>query len=344
MLVVVSNADRDQHITPSWHPERPVRSQVVLDGLIEAGLGEVTVRLPARPATPEELRLVHDDAYLADIEAICAGGGGELDPDTFVSQGSWATASLAAGAGIVACEHLLAEDANGSNADAAFVIARPPGHHASRGRPMGFCVVNTIAVTAAWLVERGERVMILDWDVHHGNGTQDVFWNDPRVLYASVHGRHLFPGTGKWAEVGGPDALGATVNVPLPAHATGDVMLAAVDEVIGPQAERFAPTWVLVSAGFDAHRADPMADLSLTATDFALLTERVTNLAPAGHLALFLEGGYDLAALRASAGAAASASVGVRYRPDPSSSGGPGREFVTDLARRWADGFWSEDG
>lgn len=340
MLVVVSNTDQDRHITPSWHPERLARSRVVLDGLIEAGLDELTIRLPARPATPEELRLVHDGAYLADIEAICTGGGGELDPDTFLSQGSWVTASLAAGAGIVACERLLANDAD--DVDAAFVVARPPGHHASRDRPMGFCVVNTIALAAAWLAERGERVMILDWDVHHGNGTQDLFWDDPRVLYASVHGRHLFPGTGKWTEVGGPSALGGNVNVPLPAHATGDVVLAAVDEVIAPQAERFAPTWVLVSAGFDAHRADPMADLSLTATDFAVLSERVTNFAPAGRLVLFLEGGYDLEALRASAGAAAAASVGVRYRPEPASAGGPGRGFVTELARRWTDGFWAE--
>jgi acetoin utilization deacetylase AcuC-like enzyme len=336
MLLVVSNAADDDHHNPPWHPERPARSLVALEGLVEAGIADASVRVPARAATPDELGLVHDRTYLTTMQALCAAGGAALDPDTYVSPGSWETARLAAGAGIVACERLI--DGEG---DAAFVVARPPGHHAARAKPMGFCIVNTIAVAAAWLADRGERVLIVDWDVHHGNGTQDLFWDDPRVFYASVHGRHLFPGTGKWDEVGGPNARGTNLNVPLPPHATGDVVLSAFDDVLLPQAERFAPTWVLVSAGFDAHRADPIANLSLSAADFALLGERVAALVPRGRLALFLEGGYDLDALRSSAGAAAAAAIGVRHRPEATSSGGPGHDVVTALARRWADGFWA---
>jgi acetoin utilization deacetylase AcuC-like enzyme len=180
-------------------------------------------------------------------------------------------------------------------------------------------------VGAASLADQGERVMIVDWDVHHGNGTQAMFWDDPRVLYASTHQSPLYPGTGRAVETGGPGAPGLTVNVPLPPGATGDVVLCAIDEVISPVADRFAPTWVLVSAGFDAHRSDPLANLALTAGDFADLAARVGALAPAGgRLALVLEGGYDLDAVRLSVGASLSAATGGAFRPEPASSGGPG--------------------
>jgi acetoin utilization deacetylase AcuC-like enzyme len=338
MLVVVSNVDDDGHVTPSWHPERPSRSGAVLAGFTAAGLDDAIIRVAPRPASRDELALVHDPGYLAVIERLCANGGGEFDADTVVAGGSWETASLAAGGGIVACERLME-----GGAAAAFVVTRPPGHHASRDQAMGFCVVNTIAVAAAWLADRGERVLIVDWDVHHGNGTQDLFWDDPRVLYASVHGGHLYPGSGRWNEAGGPAARGLTLNVPLLGSTTGDVVLAAFDEVIAPAVERFAPTWVLVSAGFDAHRADPLADLSLTAADFGLLSERVMGFGAPGRVALFLEGGYDLEALAESAAAAAAATLGERYRPQPPSSGGPGRDRISALARRWADGFWADE-
>jgi acetoin utilization deacetylase AcuC-like enzyme len=183
-------------------------------------------------------------------------------------------------------------------------------------------------------------VLIVDWDVHHGNGTQDIFWDDPRVLFVSLHGGHLYPGTGRWHEAGGAAARGLTLNVPLAPGTTGDVLLAAFDEVIAGEAERFAPTWVLVSAGFDGHRADPLADLSLTAGDYGILAGRVRSLVPAGRLVLFLEGGYDLDALGASAGAAAAASIGEDHRPEPPSAGGPGRDAVNELSRRWGDRFW----
>src|SRR5205814_5425853 len=202
---------------------------------------------------------------------------------------------------------------------------RPPGQHATRDRAMGFCLLNNVAVTAAALADRGERVLIVDWDAHHGNGTQDCFYGDPRVLYVSMHEFSLYPGTGRLDETGTGKGAGATVNLPFPAGTTGDAYLASLDEVVVPVAERFDPTWVILSAGFDAHREDPLTDLGLTSGDFADLTERVMSLVPPGHRLAFLEGGYDLDALRDSAGACVSALAGGRYRPEAPTSGGPGR-------------------
>jgi acetoin utilization deacetylase AcuC-like enzyme len=194
---------------------------------------------------------------------------------------------------------------------------------------MGFCLFNNIAIATAELVNAGERVLIVDWDVHHGNGTQDIFWNDPRVLYVSTHQSPFYPGTGWAREVGGGNALGLTVNVPLPAGATGDVVQRALNDIATPVIEQFSPTWVLVSAGFDAHAADPLAELRLTSGDFAALARTVVEFAPAaGRLAFFLEGGYDLAALRASVGATLSAVLGGVGAADGTSSGGPGIDQV----------------
>ena len=159
---------------------------------------------------------------------------------------------------------------------------------------MGFCLFNSAAVAAAALAERGERVLIVDYDAHHGNGTQDVFWEDGQVVYVSLHQYPMYPGTGGLTEVGDGPGRGATVNFPLPAGATGDVYLAAIDEVIVPLAESFDPTWLLLSAGFDAHRADPLTDMGLSAGDYATMTARLAALVPAGRRIAFLEGGYDL--------------------------------------------------
>ena len=198
---------------------------------------------------------------------------------------------------------------------------------------MGFCLLNSLAICAAVLADRGERVVVLDWDAHHGNGTQDAFWTDPRVLYVSLHQWPLYPGTGRLEEVGEGDGEGSTVNLPLPPGATGDVYAAALDEVVAPVAADFDPTWVLVSAGFDAHRACPITDLGLSAGDFADLTSRSVALAPAGRRIVFLEGGYDLDAVAASAAACVGALAGVHHRPQAATSGGPGHEVVEAAAR-----------
>jgi acetoin utilization deacetylase AcuC-like enzyme len=186
-----------------------------------------------------------------------------------------------------------------------------------------------VAIAAASLVERGERVLVLDWDAHHGNGTQAIFWDEPNVLYASIHQSPLYPGTGRAQAVGGARARGLTLNVPVPEGATGDVFLCAVDEVIAPAAEAFAPTWVLVSSGFDAHRSDPLARLALSAGDFADLASRARELAPRpGRLVVVLEGGYDLDALRQGSGSVFARLLGTEYRPEPATSGGPGKKAV----------------
>jgi acetoin utilization deacetylase AcuC-like enzyme len=323
MLLVATDPRLAEHDPGRGHPERPARLTAAVDGLQAAGLEEATLRLEPRRATRDELARVHTVAYVEQLEAFCARGGGALDPDTAASAESWDAAVLAAGAGLEAVDAL-----DRGVGVAAFCAVRPPGHHALPGRAMGFCLFNNIAVTAAYLRARGDKVLIVDWDAHHGNGTQAMFWTDPSVMYVSLHEWPLYPGTGRLDEIGAGPATGTTINFPLPAGATGDVYLAALDEVVAPLAEGFAPDWVLVSAGFDAHVADPITGLGLRAGDFADLAGRVRELAPTGRTVAFLEGGYDLDALRDSVIATASALVGAGCRPEPATAGGPGGHVV----------------
>ncbi len=306
------------------HPERPSRVEAVAAGIDDLDLGSDRVDAPERAATFDELVRVHDPSYLRKLAAFCEEGGGKVDPDTYATPISWDAACAAAGAGLAAVDAL----ANG-RADVAFVAARPPGHHALANRAMGFCLINNVAVAAAQLADAGERVLIVDWDVHHGNGTEALFWDDDRICYVSTHQDRIYPGTGAASDTGGTAAPGLTVNIPLPAGATGDVMERALDDVVSPVVERFAPTWVLVSAGFDAHRDDPLASLELSSGDYARMATIVRGYAPnAGRLAVFLEGGYDLDALRASTAATLGALVGASSPAEAPTSGGPGIEAV----------------
>jgi acetoin utilization deacetylase AcuC-like enzyme len=322
-------ASADGHDTGNGHPERHARLVAVEEGVARADLGDALVPLAPRPATVEELSAVHDLRYLLQLEAFAEQGGGHLDPDTVVCTASYETAQRAAGLGLAAIDALRRGEA-----EAAFVAPRPPGHHANADRGSGFCLVNNVAVAARALADAGERVLILDWDVHHGNGTQEIFWNDPRVLYVSTHQSPAYPGTGHPREIGGPSARGTTINAPLPAGATGDVALRAIDDIIVSSVDPFGPTWVLISAGYDAHRDDPLADLAWSAGDYAALTKLVAGCAPAtGRTVCFLEGGYDLDALAASTAATLAALAGQPAETERESSGGPGMAEV-EWARR----------
>jgi acetoin utilization deacetylase AcuC-like enzyme len=320
-VLFVTHAHYLDHVAGARHPERPARLEAVLEGVRRAEIGEGLVPVEPRRATRAELELVHPADYLDAVERFCAAGGGRIDADTGAGPESYDVAMLAAGAGLAAVEHL---DAGGGSA--AFCAVRPPCHHALANRSMGFCLFNNVAVTAAALADRGERVLIIDFDAHHGNGTQALFYRDPRVLYVSMHEWPLYPGTGDLDEIGVGDGRGSTLNFPLPAGATGDVYLAAIDEVVVPLVEGWRPTWLLLSAGFDAHRCDPLTGLGLSSGDYADMMNRFVTLADSGRVVAFLEGGYDLEALAESTAATLAALAGSGYRAEPSTSGGPGRE------------------
>jgi acetoin utilization deacetylase AcuC-like enzyme len=323
MLIINGATDDAGHADPG-HPERPERLAAVMAGVEDLHLGEDLLAVAPYAASRAELARVHESTYLDQLGAFCFEGGGDLDADTYATYDSWSLAQHAAGAGLAVIKEMRIRGEG-----VGFVAVRPPGHHALRDRAMGFCLLNNIAVTAAELTSLGERVLIIDWDVHHGNGTQAIFWDDPNVLYVSTHQWPLFPGSGAPYEVGGLGALDTTVNLPLPPRATGDVVRAALEETAAPVIDAFNPTWVLVSAGFDAHRADPMADLALSNGDFAQLATLAASFAPSpGRLALFLEGGYDLAALRSSVSASLGALLGASAATEEPTSGGPGTDVV----------------
>ena len=325
-----------EHLAGPRHPERPERLQAVLSGVQRHGAIDALEPLEPIAATRADLERVHPRAYLDRIEHISTSGGGRLDPDTYASAGTWRAATLAAGAGLTAIEAMRRGEG-----DAAFCAVRPPGHHANATESMGFCLVSNVAVAAAALADQGERVLILDYDAHHGNGTQDVFYHDDRVLFVSIHQWPLYPGSGRHSEIGAGRGEGFTVNVPVPPGTTGDVYLRAIDEIIAPQVESFRPTWLIISAGFDAHRFDPITELGLTSGDYATITRRVLEFAPAGRRLVMLEGGYDLDALAWCSAAVVSVLAGDD--PDPvdltesDTSGGPGRSQIDTIARFWRE-------
>ena len=328
MLILVEPLAAAEH-AEAGHPERPERIDAARAGVADLHLGSDLHLVTPAPAGLEALVRVHSSAHLARLEQTSAAAPGHLDPDTFVTPSSWDAARLAAGAGLTAIEAARALEVP------AFVAARPPGHHATGDRAMGFCLLNNVAVAAAALVAAGERVLILDWDVHHGNGTQDIFWDEPDVLYVSLHQWPCYPGTGRADEVGGAGGRGTTLNVPLPPGSDGTIYRAALDVLVAPAVEAFSPTWVLVSAGFDAHRDDPLASMALVADDFAAMATTVASFAPApGRLLVFLEGGYSLEALRISVAASLGALVGApRQAPEQPAASPPPSDADEVVAR-----------
>jgi acetoin utilization deacetylase AcuC-like enzyme len=320
------------HDTGRRHPESPARLGAVLDAVAGAIDDGALVPIEPRLATGVELGAVHHAEMLVRIEEACAAGA-RLDPDTVAVPASWEAARLAAGAGLTAVETLEA-----GGYDAAFCAVRPPGHHATSGTPMGFCLMNNIAVTARALADRGERVLIADVDAHHGNGTQDVFYDDPRVLFVSWHQWPLYPGTGRMDENGTGAGVGATINIPLPPGATGDRYRRALDGVVAAAIGAFDPTWLLISAGFDGHRDDPLTSLGLTSGDYAALLATLVPVVPPGRVVAFLEGGYDLDALGRCAAACIAVLSGDTAEAEPQTTGGPGGAAVDGLEAHWRNG------
>ena len=334
MLVITDDRFLD-HDTGYRHPERPDRLRAALAGIADVDTELLAEGRSPRRAERNELELVHSGAMIDRVSAIAEGGGGHLDADTPMGPASFDAARLAAGAVLTAVELLAAGAESGGSAGGgdseAYCIVRPPGHHATPSTSMGFCLFNSVAVAAAGLAAGGQRVAIVDVDAHHGNGTQDVFLDRDDVLYASIHQYPLYPGTGALRERGIGAGEGFTVNVPLPPGATGNTARAALDEVIVPAVERFAPDWVLISAGYDGHRADPLTGLGYSASDYGDFVRRLMPLAP--RTVAVLEGGYDLDATRASSYAVTGALLGLDLHPEPASAAGPGMEVVEAAAR-----------
>ncbi len=281
-----------KHRPPSGHPERPERLLAVVERLRRTGLLDRLSVFEPVPATTEQVLAVHDRTHLECVRNTCARGGGVLDEgDTFAVRESFDVAMLAAGAACQAVDLVLVKEAS-----AAFCAVRPPGHHAERTRPMGFCLLNNAAVAArhAQLKHSVRNVAILDWDVHHGNGTQHIFEEDPTVLYVSLHQYPFYPGTGARTERGRGAGDGATLNIPLPAGTGEDQYLEAFETEVLPALRNHAPALLIISAGFDAHIDDPLGGMCLDSSSFARMTEMVRDVAP---IVSVLEGGYDLEAL-----------------------------------------------
>jgi acetoin utilization deacetylase AcuC-like enzyme len=296
VLIIISSDRFLDHLTPPGHPERVERGRIM--SAVASAWQERGVRvLPPRAATREELLRVHSPDHLAAIDAI-AGRAATLDPDTYTSDDSRDVALLAAGAAIAGVEAVVK-----GTTQRAFAMVRPPGHHAERDRAMGFCLFNNVAAAAAHALSLGlKKVAVMDYDVHHGNGTQAIFFEDPRVLYVSTHQYPYYPGTGSVQETGRGKGEGFTLNVPLEAGSTDGDYEAVFNALVVPVLEQFAPQLVLISAGYDAHERDPLARMRLSTAGYALLTRLLRDVADrhcAGRMVAVTEGGYDLVALEA---------------------------------------------
>jgi acetoin utilization deacetylase AcuC-like enzyme len=294
---LVNDPLSDEHRSRGYQPERPERLGAARRGVALSGVE--TLDLPARDASDADLARAHAPAYLAELARL-SGHYAALDADTYLGPRSVDAARRGAGGTIALVEALLQDPSVKSGA----VLLRPPGHHATRDQGMGFCVVNNAAIGALWALDHGlSRVAIVDWDVHHGNGTQHILWTDPRALYISLHEAPLYPGSGAREEVGQKDGAGFTVNVPLSEGATDAVYKLAFEELILPVLGKFAPELVLISAGFDAHERDPLASMRLTAPGYAYMGAALSRVAAAsgeGRVGIVMEGGYDLTAIEVS--------------------------------------------
>lgn len=295
------------------HPENAERLRAILRTLETSEILRELTRIEPREATDDEIAAVHHRRMTDHIQRMAMFGGGHLNPDTYIVQESWDVATLAAGSVARAVEAVV-----GGEASNAFALVRPPGHHATPSTAMGFCLINNVAL-AARVAQRKlglRRVAIIDWDTHHGNGTQDIFYDDPSVLYVSSHTYPFYPGTGHWREDGSGEGEGTTLNIPLPAHTGDESFLRVYDELVLRAVRRFAPELIIVSAGYDCHWRDPLAPMLMSVAGYSQMAQMIMQLAEEvcdGRLVCALEGGYDLEAL--SAGVLATLRI-LQGRPD----------------------------
>jgi acetoin utilization deacetylase AcuC-like enzyme len=320
--------DDPQHVE---HAERLIAIEAALDA---SGLRPQLLQLPPRLATEEQLSAVHHPSIVAYIRRAAERGGGWIDQDTYTTAGSWTAALAAAGGAVELVEAVMA-----GKATRAFALVRPPGHHATALQPMGFCLFNNIAVAARYALSvlGVRRIAIVDFDVHHGNGTQDIFYEDPEVLFCSSHASPLYPGTGAVGEIGEGAGRGTTLNAPLP-YGAGDAGFRQLyGEIILPVVRRFRPELLLVSAGYDAHWADPLGPLALSTDGYAWLTQHLADLADEicdGRVVFVLEGGYNLDALGASVVASLATLLGREPPPDPLGPSNAREPDLTALVER----------
>lgn len=291
-----------KHEPGEFHPERPERVKVLLD--LAASLDRAEYQLlPPRAATRSEIEMCHSAEYVALVESTSKTNHYALDGDTVTSRDSFAVGVLAVGGFLRMLDAIAAGESLGG-----FALVRPPGHHARPEQAMGFCLFNTIAIGAEHLkrMHQAQRVLVMDWDVHHGNGTQEMFYTDSSVFYVSTHQYPFYPGTGAAREVGSGAGEGYTLNVPLPPGCCDDEYLAVFRDIIVPAVRNFEPDWILVSAGFDPHRRDPLGGMGVTENGFAAMARALVSLADewtGSRIAFLLEGGYDLTALSGSVAA-----------------------------------------
>jgi acetoin utilization deacetylase AcuC-like enzyme len=306
--ILITHPGYRQHFTAPGHPERPERLAAIESLLRRTPLWEALDHRDPEPAGSDLLTGVHPRAYIDRVRDLAASGGGFLDPDTPVSPASFETARLAAGGAALAVDVVTS-----GGASIAMALVRPPGHHAGPAAGRGFCIFNNVAIAARYAIAaRGvRRVLIVDWDVHHGNGTQEIFYRDDRVLVCSLHQEHWYPGTGAIDEIGEGPGEGMTVNIPLPAGVGVEGYTHVWEEVVVPLAAAARPDLVMLSAGYDAHHADPLGGMLMTARGFGLLSASLRNATGETPIAAILEGGYDLNGLSYSVAATLESLTGI---------------------------------
>ena len=320
-----------KHYAGARHIERPDRLRAVEEGVERSGL-EIQAAVPA-PADREALSMVHDPRYVDALREFCLSGGGSIDSDTHAVADTWEASIRAAGSGLSAIPLL-------AGGGVAMAAVRPPGHHATANRAMGFCFLNNVAVAAAHLRSQGRRVAVVDWDVHHGNGTQEMFQGDGDVLYVSIHQSPFYPLTGYIEDI--QEAEGTIINLPVPVGTGGDLYRRAFAELIEPIVTQFQPDWLLISAGYDAHEADPLGGLRLDASDYGHMSARLRAILPDVPTIVFLEGGYDLEALASGVDATLRGLTGVDQFSKKTEDSSP--EFAyrsLEVAKDFAAAFWS---